>query len=237
MAAVAVRAPDCLLRPRLVLDRLGRIRRVGARSLAGAGTASRRAPHGAGPSRGADGSTSEWSDPVVGRRRDCSVPTTGGRVRRARVGRRPRVAGAVSVPPARRSRSRSRDACRLYASRARRVRARAQRRRVGDHVLAPGWTSYHHHLRYDAFDVTALLLEGANVIGGILGDGWFRGALVEDCAGTATAIARACSASSSSPTPTAPPRRLSPTTRGERRRDRYSPRASTKARPTTHAWS
>src|SRR5437660_1272900 len=26
--------------------------------------------------------------------------------------------------------------------------------RVGDHVLAPGWNSYHHQLRYDTFDVT-----------------------------------------------------------------------------------
>ncbi len=52
--------------------------------------------------------------------------------------------------------------------------------RVGDQVLAPGWTSYHHHLRYDAFDVTALLREGANVLGGIVGDGWFRGALVDN---------------------------------------------------------
>jgi len=26
--------------------------------------------------------------------------------------------------------------------------------RVGDHALAPGWTSYHHRLRYDTFDVT-----------------------------------------------------------------------------------
>jgi alpha-L-rhamnosidase len=52
--------------------------------------------------------------------------------------------------------------------------------RVGDHVLAPGWTSYHHHLRYDSFDVTPMLRVGENVIGGILGDGWFRGALVEN---------------------------------------------------------
>ncbi len=26
---------------------------------------------------------------------------------------------------------------------------------IGDHVMAPGWTSYHHHLRYQTFDVTA----------------------------------------------------------------------------------
>ena len=26
--------------------------------------------------------------------------------------------------------------------------------RVGDDVLAPGWTSYHHRLRYQTYDVT-----------------------------------------------------------------------------------
>ena len=51
--------------------------------------------------------------------------------------------------------------------------------RVGDHVLAPGWSSYSHRLRYEAHDVTALLRTGTNVVGGIVGDGWFRGALVD----------------------------------------------------------
>jgi alpha-L-rhamnosidase len=48
---------------------------------------------------------------------------------------------------------------------------------VGDCVLAPGWTSYHHRLCYQTFDVTGLLYEGRNAIGAILGDGWFRGRL------------------------------------------------------------
>lgn len=48
---------------------------------------------------------------------------------------------------------------------------------VGDHVLAPGWTSYHHRLRYQTFDVTHLVREGQNALGAILGDGWFRGRL------------------------------------------------------------
>lgn len=48
---------------------------------------------------------------------------------------------------------------------------------VGDQVLAPGWTSYRHRLRYQTYDVTALLQEGANAIGVLLGDGWFRGRL------------------------------------------------------------
>jgi alpha-L-rhamnosidase len=48
---------------------------------------------------------------------------------------------------------------------------------VGDHVLDPGWTSYHHRLRYQTFDVTDLLHEGRNAIGAMLGDGWYRGRL------------------------------------------------------------
>ncbi|MEU0479607.1 glycoside hydrolase family 78 protein [Streptosporangium sp. NPDC006013] len=48
---------------------------------------------------------------------------------------------------------------------------------VGDHVLAPGWTAYEHRLRYQTFDVTGLLREGANCLGATLGDGWYRGRL------------------------------------------------------------
>ena len=47
--------------------------------------------------------------------------------------------------------------------------------RVGDEIFAPGWTSYSHRLRYATHDVTALLREGDNAIGAILGDGWYRG--------------------------------------------------------------
>lgn len=48
---------------------------------------------------------------------------------------------------------------------------------VGNHVLAPGWTSYNHRLLYQTFDVTDLLHEGQNAIGAMLGDGWYRGRL------------------------------------------------------------
>ncbi|MGC2998116.1 family 78 glycoside hydrolase catalytic domain [Streptomyces sp. G35A] len=48
-------------------------------------------------------------------------------------------------------------------------------RRVGDEILAPGWTVYPHRLRYRTHDVTEHLSEGANTIGAWLGDGWYRG--------------------------------------------------------------
>jgi alpha-L-rhamnosidase len=50
-------------------------------------------------------------------------------------------------------------------------------RRVGDEILTPGWTSYHHRLRYATFDITDLLSEGSNCLGAWLGDGWWRGRL------------------------------------------------------------
>lgn len=49
--------------------------------------------------------------------------------------------------------------------------------RVGDQLFAPGWTSYHKRLQYQTYDITALLTQGANAIGVVLGDGWYRGRL------------------------------------------------------------
>jgi alpha-L-rhamnosidase len=47
--------------------------------------------------------------------------------------------------------------------------------RVGDQVFTPGYTPYDLMLQYQVYDVTAMLQEGENVIGAILGDGWYRG--------------------------------------------------------------
>jgi alpha-L-rhamnosidase len=48
-------------------------------------------------------------------------------------------------------------------------------RRVGDSVFAPGWTDYRKRVQYQTYDVTDLLAAGDNVIGAILGDGWYCG--------------------------------------------------------------
>jgi alpha-L-rhamnosidase len=50
-------------------------------------------------------------------------------------------------------------------------------RRVGDAVLAPGWTAYQHRLRYQTYDVTTLLAKGENTLDVTLGNGWYRGRL------------------------------------------------------------
>ena len=49
--------------------------------------------------------------------------------------------------------------------------------RVGDQFFTPGWTSYRRRLQYQTYDVTALLRPGANAVGAMLGDGWYRGNL------------------------------------------------------------
>lgn len=47
--------------------------------------------------------------------------------------------------------------------------------KVGDHILAPGWTPYQFRLLVDAIDVTHYILEGENAFGVLLSDGWYRG--------------------------------------------------------------
>jgi alpha-L-rhamnosidase len=45
-------------------------------------------------------------------------------------------------------------------------------RKVGRHVLDPGWTTYEKRILYSTYDVTSLLKEGANAVGAMLGGGW-----------------------------------------------------------------
>lgn len=47
--------------------------------------------------------------------------------------------------------------------------------RVGEDVLAPGWSSYPKILNYQTYDVTPLLCEGENEFEVLLGNGWYRG--------------------------------------------------------------
>ncbi|ORY26975.1 bacterial alpha-L-rhamnosidase-domain-containing protein [Naematelia encephala] len=49
--------------------------------------------------------------------------------------------------------------------------------RVGDHVLAPGWQSYRHHLNYQTYNIGSLLRTGENTIEAYIGEGWFAGRL------------------------------------------------------------
>ena len=42
-------------------------------------------------------------------------------------------------------------------------------------LLTPGYTEYPKRLQFQTYDVTSLIQQGNNVIGAILGDGWYRG--------------------------------------------------------------
>ncbi|WP_258105759.1 alpha-L-rhamnosidase [Marinoscillum sp. MHG1-6] len=47
--------------------------------------------------------------------------------------------------------------------------------KVGNEVFTPGWTNYHQRIQYQVYDVTKQLAQGENVVGAVLGDGWYRG--------------------------------------------------------------
>ena len=54
--------------------------------------------------------------------------------------------------------------------------AKLNGQRVGDFVLAPGWTSYEHRLQYQEYDVTGLLA-AHNRLSVTVGKGWYRSPL------------------------------------------------------------
>ena len=64
---------------------------------------------------------------------------------------------------------------RLYATALGVYEMQINGQRVGDHHLAPGWTDYRKRVRYQVFDVTEQLKKGDNVIGAMVGPGWFAG--------------------------------------------------------------
>jgi alpha-L-rhamnosidase len=49
--------------------------------------------------------------------------------------------------------------------------------RVGDDILTPDFTDYRKRVLYQTYDVTGLLAQGRNLLGAILGDGWFASPL------------------------------------------------------------
>lgn len=49
--------------------------------------------------------------------------------------------------------------------------------RIGNDLLAPGWTNYNKWVQYQTYDVTEQLNEQDNAIGFVVGNGWFRGGL------------------------------------------------------------
>lgn len=64
---------------------------------------------------------------------------------------------------------------RLYITSHGLYRASINGQPVSDALFTPGWTSYNKRLQYQTYDVTRALHAGANAIGVMLGDGWYRG--------------------------------------------------------------
>lgn len=67
---------------------------------------------------------------------------------------------------------------RLYISSLGLYEAYINGQRVGDQDMAPGWTSYHHRVQYQTYDVTDLLKAGNNVIAVEVAEGWYAGRLL-----------------------------------------------------------
>ncbi len=68
---------------------------------------------------------------------------------------------------------------RLYVTCYGAYRAFLNGQRIGDHVLAPGWTSFHHRLVFHTYDVTDLLaVPGSdNLLSAEVAEGWYAGRL------------------------------------------------------------
>jgi alpha-L-rhamnosidase len=125
--------------------------------------------------RGADGEWTGWSEPALA---EGGLFDAGDWTARFIS---PRAVGALGAPapvlraaldvPGEVARAR------LYATAHGTYLAEINGREVSDHLLAPGWTSYSRRLRYQAYDVTELVVAGENVIRVLLGNGWYRGRL------------------------------------------------------------
>jgi alpha-L-rhamnosidase len=67
------------------------------------------------------------------------------------------------------------SSARLYVTARGLYEIRLNGKRVGDGVLAPGWTDYAVRIQYQAHDVTEMLEPGTNAMGALVGDGWYSG--------------------------------------------------------------
>jgi alpha-L-rhamnosidase len=47
--------------------------------------------------------------------------------------------------------------------------------RIGDQLFAPGWTDYFRRIQYQTFDITDQIQTGENVLGAVVGTGWYAG--------------------------------------------------------------
>ncbi|MFD5190842.1 family 78 glycoside hydrolase catalytic domain [Streptomyces sp. NPDC058357] len=125
--------------------------------------------------RGTDGTWSRWSAPAAFRAPlftsgDWSARFIGPSVHHGPTAPAPRLRRTFTVGP-------ELVRATLYVSALGAYDLTVNGEPSSDRVLAPGWTSYAHRLRYHGDDVTVLLREGENTIDAVLGNGWYRGRL------------------------------------------------------------
>ena len=72
------------------------------------------------------------------------------------------------------------QSARLYVTALGSYRVFLNGNRVGSDVLTPGFTDYRKRVTYQTYDVSRLLANGNNVIGALLGDGWYGSGLTWD---------------------------------------------------------
>jgi alpha-L-rhamnosidase len=63
----------------------------------------------------------------------------------------------------------------LYASALGIYRFHINNMPVGDDYFTPDWTDYHKRVYYNTYDVTRLIKENKNAVGGVLAAGWYSG--------------------------------------------------------------
>ena len=68
------------------------------------------------------------------------------------------------------------QSARLYVTACGVYEARVNGQKAGDQYMAPGWTSYHHRIQYQTYDITNLLTK-ENRIEITVGNGWYKGKL------------------------------------------------------------
>ena len=73
--------------------------------------------------------------------------------------------------------SKNLQSARLYVTALGSYRVFLNGKRVGKDVLTPDFTDYRKRVLYQVYDVTKLLVSGSNVIGALLGDGWYGSGL------------------------------------------------------------
>jgi alpha-L-rhamnosidase len=66
---------------------------------------------------------------------------------------------------------------RLYSSALGLYEASINGKKVTEDCFTPGWTDYYVHVQHQTYDVTKLLQKGDNVIGVMLGEGWYCGSI------------------------------------------------------------